>query len=391
MATFASAFITWANPREIIEYEHDVHGEIVTNEDGSKKILSSTPSFLASLTEQEICDIVLKMWVDSKPGRIGAVTYCVSGTGFHHLHMVLEVENSDSDRFTYKQIQKLYGKKFHIEPTRGNKSDAEDYIYKRGRFAEKDEKVLAIAKFGEIQGNKGRRTDLKSMEDMLAKGMTPQQIMDEIGLSAYKYRRMLQEAYLRLREVETGTYREVTVYYHTGASWSGKSYEMEKLKKEHGVENVYSIANFKRGCWDKYEGQEILFMDEIRPESMSYATLLSILNNYVLDIDARFENKKMLWKEVHITSVIPPEELYKQMVDAHDRRYDTYYQLKNRINFVVYHWKDEKDDYHSFMQPMNDYHDYYSIEYAAKHQEVDDSGFAKATPEEIEYVQQYLF
>ncbi len=130
----ASAFITWANPREIIEYEHDVHGDIVLNEDGSKKVLSSTPSFLAALTEQEICDLVLKMWCDSKPGRIGAVTYCVSETGFHHLHMVLEVENSDSERFTYKQVQKLYGKKFHIESTRGSKKEAEDYIYKRGKW-----------------------------------------------------------------------------------------------------------------------------------------------------------------------------------------------------------------------------------------------------------------
>ena len=381
MATCASAFIVWANPREIIEYEHDVHGEIVLNEDGSKKILSSTPSFLAELTEQEICDTVLNMWVNSKPGRIGAVIYCVSKSDFHHLHMVLEVENSDSDRFTFKQVQKLYGKKFHIEPTRGSKKEAEDYIYKRGKYAEKDERILAFAQYGEIQGNQGKRTDLKTMEEMLERGMTPQQIMDEIGLAAYKYKAMLRDAYMRKCEIETGTYREVKVYYHTGESWSGKSYVMRQLEAERGAENIYKVANYKRGCWDKYEGQKILFMDELRPYSMTYATLLSILNSYVLDIDARYDNKKMMWTEVHITSVLPPEELYKQMVDGVDRQFDTYAQLKNRITYVVYHWHDDTG-YHTFEQSMNEYHGYNSIKFQAI-RNPDSEGFAKMDDSEI--------
>lgn len=388
MATYASVFIVWANPREIIEYEHDVHGEIVYEDDGKAKILSSTPSFLASLTDQEVCQTVLDMWVNSKPGRIGAVTYCISGTGFHHLHIVLEVENSDSDRFTFKQVQKLYSKKFHIEPTRGSKKEAEDYINKRGKYAEKDEEVTAMAQYGELKGNQGKRSDLKAMEDLLNQGLTPQQILDQVGLSGYRYKSMLQEAYMRMCEIETGSFREVVTYYHTGESYSGKSYVMQILEQENGSENIYKVANYKRGCWDKYEGQKILFMDELRPYSMTYATLLSILNNYVLDIDCRYGNKKMMWNEVHITSVLPPEELYKEMVDSVNRMYDTYAQLRNRIDYIVYHWKDESG-YHQYQVPMAEYRDYKDLEWRAKYKP-DKDGFVQCTPEDSKRTE-YIF
>lgn len=380
MSTYASVFIVWANPREIIEYEHDIHGDVVLNEDGSKKILSSTPSFLASLSDQEVCQTVLDMWVNSKPGRIGAVTYCISGTGFHHLHMVLEVENSDSDRFTFRQVQKLYGKKFHIEPTRGSKKEAEEYINKLGKYAEKDEVVTATAVYGELKGNQGKRSDLKTMEELLNQGLTPQQILDQVGLSGYRYKSMLQEAYMRMCEIEIGSFRRVVTYYHTGESYSGKSYVMQLLEQENGSENIYKVANYKRGCWDKYEGQKILFMDELRPYSMTYATLLSILNNYVLDIDCRYGNKKMMWNEVHITSVLPPEELYKEMVDSVNRMYDTYAQLRNRIDYIVYHWKDESG-YHQYQVPMAEYRDYKDLEWRAKYKP-DKDGFVQCTPED---------
>lgn len=386
MATYGSAFIVWGNPRQVIEYEHDVHGEVVLEEDGSKKILSSTPSYLAELTEQEICDTVLSMWTNSKPGRIGAVIYCVSESGFHHLHMVLEVENADSDRFTFRQIQKIYGKRFHIEPTRGSKKEAEDYIYKRGKYAEKGEKILATAQCGELKGNQGKRTDIKALDEMLDNGMTPQQIMDTVGLGAYRYKTMLKDAYMRKREVEIGDSRNITVYYHVGESWSGKSYTMKKLKADHPGQ-VYAIANYANG-FDKYLGEPILFLDEFRPDSMRYAELLSILNNYVLDVKCRYNDVKMMWTEVHITSVIPPEVLYRGMVPSYEREYDTFAQLRNRITYMVYHWKDAQG-FHEYQQPMSEYRNYDALVHLATHKP-DKEGFTSLTEKEVETTESYF-
>lgn len=386
MATYASVFIVWANPREIIEYEHDIHGEIAQNEDGSKKILSSTPSFLASLSDQEVCDTVLNMWVNSKLGRIGAVIYCISKTGFHHLHMVLEVENSDSDRFTFKQVQKLYGKKFHIEPTRGNKKEAEDYIYKRGKYAEKDEVVTATAVYGELKGNQGQRSDLKVMDEMLNRGMSPKQILDEMGLSAYRYESMLNKAYTRKQEKEQPTYRQVVTYWHVGKSFSGKSYSMMELEEKVGKDNVYKVVDYRKGPFDKYDYQPVLFLDEFKPYSLPYGTLLAILNNYSLDIGCRYSDKRMAWKEVHITSIYPPEELYNKMVDRCDREYDTYDQLANRIDYVVYHWKDGKE-YKQFLLPMTEYTTYDMLRYrAVATAPADHDGFMHVSPDEETHI-----
>lgn len=379
--TCASAFIVWNNPCEIIEYEHDIHGEIIKNEDGSNKILKSTPSFLAKLTEQEVCDTVLNMWVNSKPGRIGAVTYCVSERGLHHLHMVLETTNSDTERFTYKQIQKLYGRQFHIEPTRGSKKEAEDYIYKRGKYTEKGEQVLAMAQYGEIKGSQGKRSDLEQIEEMIAGGSTPDEIFD-VSMKYRRYKSLVKDAYYRKRVLETPFVREVKVIYHVGESFSGKSYVSKQLVEKYGEAALYLVSDYCNGYMDNYQGEPILFLDELRGESIGFNTLLTMLNVYRSPIHARYSNVVALWNEVHITSTIPPELLYNFMVtDKITKKYDSFAQLRNRIDTVVYHYKDNKGNYCTYEQSMTEYRDYHTLEGLALGT-CDKHGFMKVSPDE---------
>lgn len=382
--TCASAFITWANPREIIEYEHDIHGEIVLNEDGSKKVLSSTPSFLAPLSEQEICDLVLKMWVDSKPGRIGAVTYCVSDTGFHHLHMVLEVENADSERFTYKQVQKLYGKKFHIEPTRGSKREAEDYIYKRGKYTEKGEKVLAMAQHGEIKGSQGNRSDLQGVEDMINQGMTPNEIMDS-SVKLRRYEKIIKDAYYRKRYIETPFVRDVDVIWHVGLSGSGKTMSADRIMKEYGEENVYFVSEYSSGWIDKYNGESILFLDELDVQ-LPFNSLKTLLDTYKGQVHGRYTNVYALWTTVHITSIYSPESLYEMLVPFGDRRKNTYEQLRRRITKVIYHYRDKSGQFCQYEQFMSEYKDFETIKYLAEGKVKD--GFLTVSPEEEKYIRE---
>lgn len=385
--TCASAFITWANPREIIEYEHDIHGDIVLNEDGSKKILSSTPSFLAALSEQEVCNLVLKMWCDSKPGRIGAVTYCVSETGFHHLHMVLEVENSDSDRFTYKQVQKLYGRKFHIEPTRGSKREAEDYIYKRGKWTEKGEQILAMAQHGEIKGSQGNRSDLQAVEEMLNEGMTPNDIMDT-SVKLRRYEKIIKDAYYRKRYKETAFFRDLEVVWHIGLSESGKSWAANELMKEFGEENVYFVSDYQNGWIDRYNGEPILFLDELK-EQLSYSTLKTLTDKYKARIHGRYTNVYALWSTLHITSIFPPEELYELLVPLSERRRDTFYQLQRRITKVIYHWRDKAGQFRQYEQDMKEYRDFETLKNLAEGKIVPaGKGFVTVSKEEEKYIQE---
>ncbi len=383
----ASAFITWANPREIIEYEHDIHGDVVLNEDGSKKVLSSTPSFLAALTEQEICDLVLKMWCDSKPGRIGAVTYCVSDTGFHHLHMVLEVENANSDRFTYASVQKLYGKKFHIEPTRGSKKEAEDYIYKRGKWTEKGEQVLAMALHGDIKGNQGNRSDLQGVEDMINDGMTPNEILDT-SVKLRRYEKIIKDAYYRKRYKETPFVRDLEVIWHIGLSESGKSYSANELVEQYGEENIYFVSDYQNGWIDKYNGESILFLDELK-EQLSYSMLKVLTDKYKAQVHGRYTNVYALWSTLHITSIYPPEELYELLVPFSERRRDTFYQLQRRIAKVVYHWRDKTGQFRQYEQDMKEYRNFGTLKNLAEGKIAPaGNGFLTVTPEEEKYIQE---
>lgn len=388
MATVASAFITWPNPREIIEYEHDIHGQIVENEDGSKKILSSTPSYLAPLTEQEICDLVIKMWCDSKPGRIGAVTYCVSESGFQHLHMVLEVENSDSDRFTYQTVQKIYGRKFHIEPTRGTKKEAEDYIYKRGKYAEKGEKILAMAQIGDIKGNQGNRSDISGIESMLAQGLTPNEIMDA-SFSLRRYEKMIKAAYFRKRDLDTPFVRDVEVIYHVGEPESGKTYQSELLKQSIGAENVYFCTDYETGFLDSYMGERVLWLDEYRGQ-LKFSVFLSMLDKYKTQIHARYANVLTLWNEVHISTVLPPERIYAHMMSNNrNRDLDTYKQLTRRIHRIIYHYVSKEGTFEQYELPMKEYKDYETLKGLALGT-CNKEGRYVATPEEEKYVQEYF-
>lgn len=359
-STMASAFVVWNNPREHITYEHDKEGNVVLNPDGSQKVLSVTPTYLAELSNKEICDTVLSMWCNSKPGRIGAVAYCVSELGLHHLHMVLEVGNSHSDRFTYKAIQKIYGVKFHIEPTRGSKSEAEDYIYKRGKFAEKGEQVLEVSVSGDIKGNQGNRSDLAAVENMIAQGMTPNEIMD-VSITLRRYEKMIKDAYYRKRDLETPFVRDVKVYYHVGETGTGKTFQSSIQINELGADRVYFTKDYENGFMDNYSGQEILWLDEYRGQ-LKYATFLSILDVYKTQLHARYSNVLMLWKEVHITSVLSPEAIYENMINS--SRYanlDTYGQLKRRIDTVIYHYKNEKNEYCQYQQKASEYKDYETL------------------------------
>lgn len=379
--TVASAFVVWNNPREHITYEHDKEGNIVLNPDGSKKVLASTPTYLAELSDQEICDLVLKMWCDSKPGRIGAVVYCISATGLHHLHMVLETSDSHSDKFRYTAIQKIYGVKFHIEPTRGSKKEAEDYIYKRGKFVEKGEIVTAKAIYGEIQGNKGQRTDLSGIEDMLAQGMTPSQIMDT-SIKLRRYEKMIKDAYFRMRDLQTPFIREVKVIYHIGESGSGKTFTSSKYIESLGSDHVYFCVDYENGFLDNYNGQEVLWLDEYRGQ-LRYSVFLSMLDCYKAQVHARYSNVLMLWNEVHITSVLPPEAIYDNMINSSRyKELDTYAQLKRRINTVVYHYKDKNNEYCQLEMDMKDYKDYATLRNYALGK-CDINGFYKADAAEV--------
>lgn len=324
---------------------------------------------------QECCDAIVAAWVDYFPTRSCAVTFCVSADGLRHCHVVLE----DTKTMRFSAVKKAFPS-MHIEPTKGSKEQAEDYINKRGKFEEKGEVVLASARHGEIKGAQGQRRDFESIEELLEQGKTPTEIFEQ-SFSFRRYDKLIKQAYFEKRIKETPLERSISVFWHVGESGSGKTYTYVQLCEEYGCDNVFMLNDYDKGGFDSYCGEKILCMDEFRGQ-IRFALLMQYLSGYRYQIPCRYTNGFSLWNEVHIFTVLPPELVYKSMVEQ-NRGIDSYEQLRRRISTMVYHYRDlEKGDFRKFELPMSDYISYEDLKFKAEYGISDNSGFIELPPGE---------
>lgn len=295
---------------------------------------------------EQICDTVLDLWIEEHPTRSGAVLYCISAEGLHHLHMVLE----DDNQARFSALKKVYPRA-HIEVTKGTKEQAEDYIHKRGKFEEKGEQIVCTRQIGEIKGAQGQRKDWEVVQDLLDQGKTPEQIYS-VNIRYRKYSQEIDAAYIYKRKMETPIVREVKVVWLFGKPETGKSHTYVDLVQKNGREKVFRVNDY-RNPWDKYQGESILFLDEFRGQ-FRYDFLLGLLDRYQVDLPARYNNKVGLWSEVYITTPFTPDEIYGKMVETQDQTIDTCGQLLRRISEVVYCFKD-MSGYHRFALTRSQY------------------------------------
>lgn len=310
-------------------------------------------------TPQEIVQSIIEEWCEDNPTRSCAVAYCISVDGLNHLHCVFE----DVKAMRFTSIKKAFPT-MHIEPTKGSKEQAEDYINKRGKFAEKGEVIVFIDQKGEIKGAKGQRSDLEVIEELLAQGKTPREIM-AMSLAFRRHEKIIKDSFFERKAAETKPMRDIKAYWHVGASGSGKSYTYVELVESLGEEKVYMLTDCESGGFDKYCAEQILIIDEFRGQIKFHILLNSILSPYKTQVHSRYSNIVGLWNEVHITSVLPPEKVYQKMVEE-NRDLDSYEQLRRRIDFVVYHWKTPDGKYHKFIMPIDDYTDFQTLKTLAE-------------------------
>lgn len=325
-------------------------------------VLNNPQNIFGDISPDEMVNKAIEMWCKDKPARSCGVNYEIGDSGTPHMHMVLE----DPAKTRFTAVQKLFNG-IHIEPTRGNKEQALDYINKRGRFEEKNHTIVVPAVLhGEIKANKGSRKDLDIIKELIEQGKTPNEIMD-ISIHFRKHETLIRKEYFRKRTLNTPEERNVDVTWHVGESGSGKSYTYLSLCEKYGRENVYFMTDYESGGFDYYCGEPVLFMDEFKG-NVRFGTLLNFLDKYKCQIHCRYANANALWTEVHITSIYGPEEVYKNMVDSSERYRDKVEQLIRRINTFVYHYKDN-DEYKTFEIPSSEYKDYESLRYRAMPQD----------------------
>lgn len=310
----------------------------------------------AGLTKEEyenpeyLAEVLTNAWNDSGKNRTSGIAVCISEKGLYHAHMALYGNTT-----TLSNVSKIMFNS-HVEPQLGGKKELTDYLTKKGKYAEKDEKVLYIQGLEFIKDSQGSRTDLEQIELYLNEGLTPNQIMEK-NFSYRKYEKMIKSDYLLRRIKETPLIKEMNNEWHMGDSGTGKSYYYIKLCEKYSSEDIYMCSDFRDGGLDLYLNDgapRILFLDEFKGE-MRFSNLLTILDKYSrTQTHCRYNNTYNLWTSVIITSIYPPEEIYKQMVSEDNRKTDSYYQLLRRLNTIIYHYV-HNGEYKTYSIPANEY------------------------------------
>lgn len=284
-------------------------------------------------------------------------------TGTPHTHIFLML-NSPAKFSTVKKRLPMA----HIEMAHGTAQENRDYIQKSGKWAEDPKSDTSVPGTFEEWGDPGEpsqgyRSDLAEIEALLASGATPSEIMAE-NFAYRRYKSMIRDAYFDKRKRETPTKRDVKIHYLVGESGSGKSYTYTTLCEEHGEDKVYFLTDYDGGGFDNYCGEPILFMDEYKGQ-FRFAEFLILTDCYKSQIHARYANIVAVWDEVYITSVFPPEELYKKMVEESARGQDKQQQLLRRISDITYCFVDAAGEYQRYTIPMSEYVNYEELKNAA--------------------------
>lgn len=339
---------------------------------------------IAGLSEKDyknpeyVAEFFSNKWIQSGKGRTCAITVCMSETNLYHLHACLYGNTT-----TLKAVADiLFGS--HVEPIMGGKKELEEYITKSGKYAESEEQVLYTLGLDNVQGKQGARSDLEEIEEMLEQGYTPQEIL-KTSFRYYRYEKMILSAYTNIRVSEAPIIKDILVEYHIGETGSGKSYYYVQLCTEFSPDDIYVMNDFDNsgsGGLDNYMkvgAPPILFIDEYKGE-LSYTKLLTMLNPYTrMETHARYSNIKNLWERVVITSVFPPEEVYRIMVQENLRHTDSYQQLLRRINKIVYHYKD-KGEFKTLTIDSKEYINYTHLKSLAHHTGVNNDNPFNLTP-----------
>lgn len=273
---------------------------------------------------EEVCERLKTEWIESSPTRTGAWVYCISAAGLKHVHMVLE----DIQPMKFGAIKKSYAIGMHFNPTRGKKSEVEDYIKKVGKWEEKGEQILYTTTHGEIKGNQGRRNDLNRLYELIKEGLNDYQIMEE-NPQYMKYLDKIAKVRetLRYEEFKDKRRTELHVEYWYGDPGSGKTSGVLNM---YGDSNVYMVSDYVHP-WDDYQGEDVVLFDDFDSNRILLNDLLRWIDIYPVNLRSRYSNKVACFTKVYFTSNFSPEEQWNEEYRWHQKEFNA---LMRRIHVV---------------------------------------------------------
>lgn len=168
------------------------------------------------------------------------------------------------------------------------------------------------------------------VEQVLAGKITKSNILMTDGYYAIygQHKRKINEAldtagekksYQAMADLEAGKFKKTTIYVLSD-SGNGKTkftieliHHLQKIAKDKYDCNLSYCLTASNNPFDEYQGQDILFLDDIRGDSLSVSDWLKLTDPFMISpISARYHNKVGSAKLIIITSTLLPSTFFSQ-------------------------------------------------------------------------------
>lgn len=244
----------------------------------------------------------------------------------HHVHLAISYDKARRLSAIAKELGNA-----HTEMMRGTKEEAIAYVNKEGKYAEKDETVLAhIGKASSVTDNSGQRIDYKAIQKDIEDGLINAGNLRvkalELAGSNPTTTDKIERLYLQTirAKADKTNGRNVKVTYVEGRTGTGKTHlAIEQAKGDYFIADVSEKTSFP---FNGYIGQKTLILDELRPGIFKPAELFRYLDKHRLDVNVKGGQFPAMWTQVIISTACPLQDWFK-------KDEDNYGQDNNREQF----------------------------------------------------------
>lgn len=159
------------------------------------------------------------------------------------------------------------------------------------------------------------RRQLEEIVEKIAQGEIKEyNYTDYISSVLYsKFTREIKAAFEYRRAIVAKQGRQMDVYYFCGEAGAGKTTYAQQIAKDKGLSCFVSSSD--NDILDGYRGEEVIVLDDLRPDSVKLANLLKLLdNNTNSTVQSRYHNKIIEAKIIIITSIYNLEDFFNMTI-----------------------------------------------------------------------------
>jgi len=305
------------------------------------------------LTEEQFCEY-LKTLVNVKyfcfgrekgDGRDTSVSGGGSSEGIEHHQGYIEF--SMPKKFSTVKgyfSEAAIGVNANVSARIAKRSEARDYVFKRGKHADKAHtRIGGVYEGGEFV-NGGERSDFNDIISLIESGASLKEIKEAYPAQYFRYYKNIEHLFHehmadKFCEVD----RNVKVVYVWGPPRIGKSRSLDKL---YSRREYYRVQKYKNP-FDKYNYQPVLVLDEYDSQ-IDITYLNNLLDSLPCQLECRYDDKWAAWDTVYIISNLPFEKQY------HCEKPEKRAALKSRITEFKYFPGDPRKKTYAELVPLDD-------------------------------------